>query len=70
MMTTALILGLLGSLAFAIYVGKRMEKADNQGDALNKVKKINEQDKNHDETTADIIKSLDSPSVLYKRRDR
>jgi hypothetical protein len=69
-MITALIVALLGAFAFAVYAGRRMEKADSQENGIEKVEKINEQDKKHDEDTADILKSLDSPSVLYKRRDR
>lgn len=72
MMTVIILLGILGAGAFWMYrQGVSSAEKDNLESDLEKIKKINKMDKNHDQATDDLLTKLsDAPSVLHNKDNR
>jgi len=72
MMTVIILLGILGAGGFWMYrQGLASAEKDNLESDLEKLKKINEMDKGHDQATDDLLNKLsNAPSVLHNKDDR
>ena len=72
MVTVIVLLSILGAGAFWMYrQGLASAEKDNLESALEKTKKINEMDKDHDQATDDLLDKLsNAPSVLHNKDNR